>query len=134
VDTLTNQLVVPNVAVQNGQQGTFVYVVDDDSRVHLKTVQVGITTETSADILSGISDGDRVVVDGTDRLIEGAVVRVRKAGELDNPPGYDAGGGGRGRPGRPQGRRGAEGRKGADLRKATAARASKRARAEALVR
>jgi multidrug efflux system membrane fusion protein len=97
VDTLTNQLVVPNVAVQNGQQGTFVYVVDDDSRVHLKTVQVGITTETSADILGGISDGDRVVVDGTDRLVEGAAVRVRKAGEMENPPGYDAGGrGGRG--------------------------------------
>ena len=37
VDTLTNQLVVPNVAVQNGQQGTFVYVVDERSRVHLKT-------------------------------------------------------------------------------------------------
>ena len=85
------------MAVQNGQQGTFVYVVDEDSKVHLKTVQVGITTATSADILSGISDGDRVVIDGTDRLIEGAVVRVRKAGELDNPPGYDAGGGGGGR-------------------------------------
>jgi len=94
VDTLTNQLVVPNVAVQNGQQGTFVYVVDNDSRVHLKPVKVGITTETSADILSGIADGDRVVVDGTDRLIEGAVVRVRKAGELENPPGYNPGGGG----------------------------------------
>jgi multidrug efflux system membrane fusion protein len=93
VDTLANQLVVPNVAVQNGQQGTFVYVVDEDSKVHLKTVQAGITTAASADILSGISDGDQVVVDGTDRLIEGAVVRVRKAGELDNPPGYDAGGG-----------------------------------------
>ena len=104
VDTLTNQLVVPNVAIQNGQQGTFVYVVDDDSRVHLKPVQVGITTETSADILSGISDGDRVVVDGTDRLIEGAEVRVRKAGELDNPAGSDAGGGGgRRRPRRSQG-------------------------------
>src|SRR5580658_3440844 len=99
VDTLTNQLVVPNVAIQNGQQGTFVYVVDDDSVVHLKTVKVGITTETSADILSGLSDGDRVVVDGTDRLIEGATVRVRKAGELDNPPGYDPGGG-RGRGGK----------------------------------
>ena len=96
VDTLGNQLVVPNVAVQNGQQGTFVYVVDEDSTVHLKTVQVGITTETSADILSGISDGDRVVVDGTDRLVEGAVVRVRRAGELDNPPGYEPGRGGRG--------------------------------------
>jgi multidrug efflux system membrane fusion protein len=93
VDTLTNQLVVPAVAIQNGQQGTFVYVVDERSRVHLKTVQVGTTTDTSADILSGISDGDRVVVDGTDRLIEGAQVRVRKAGELDNPAGADAGGG-----------------------------------------
>jgi multidrug efflux system membrane fusion protein len=100
VDTLTNQLVVPNVAVQNGQQGTFVYVVDEDSRVHLTTVQVGIATDTSADILSGISDGDQVVVDGTDRLVEGAVVRVRKAGEMDNPPGYAPGGGGSGRGGR----------------------------------
>jgi membrane fusion protein, multidrug efflux system len=89
VDTLTNQLVVANVAVQNGQQGTFVYVVDDDSMVHLKPVQVGVVTETSSQILGGLSDGDRVVVDGTDRLVEGAVVRVRKPGELENPPGYD---------------------------------------------
>src|SRR5580704_15453307 len=112
VDTLTNQLVVPNVAVQNGQQGTFVYVVDADSVVHLKTVQVGITTETSADILSGISDGDRVVIDGTDRLIEGAAVRVRKAGELDNPPGFDPGAGGRGGRGKKGGGRKGGGKKG----------------------
>ena len=108
VDTLGNQQVVPNVAVQNGQQGSFIYVVDDDSRVHLKTVRVGIATETSSQILGGVSDGDRVVVDGTDRLIEGARVRVRKAGELDNPPGFDptAGGGGGG------GKRGGKGKKG----------------------
>jgi multidrug efflux system membrane fusion protein len=112
VDTLTNQLVVPNVAIQNGQQGTFVYVVDADSIVHLKTVKVGITTETSADILSGISDGDRVVVDGTDRLIEGATVRVRKAGELDNPPGFDPGAGGRGGRGKKGGGRKGGGKKG----------------------
>ncbi len=96
VDTLTEQLVVPNVAVQNGQQGTFVYVVDDKSRVHLKTVQVGITTQTSADILSGIAEGDRVVVDGTDRLVENAVVRVRKAGELANTDGDGGAQSGRG--------------------------------------
>ena len=97
VDTLTNQLVVPNVAVQNGQQGNFVYVVDDESHVHLKPVQVGVVTETSSQILSGISDGERVVVDGTDRLVEDAVVRVRKPGESENPAGFDptAGGGGR---------------------------------------
>jgi multidrug efflux system membrane fusion protein len=112
VDTLTNQLVVPNVAIQNGQQGTFVYVVDDDSVVHLKTVKVGITTETSADILSGLSDGDRVVVDGTDRLIEGATVRVRKAGELDNPPGFDPTAGGRGGRGKKGGGKKGGGKKG----------------------
>jgi multidrug efflux system membrane fusion protein len=96
VDTLTDQLVVPAVAVQNGQQGTFVYVVDEHSRVHPKPVQVGTTTARSADILNGLSDGERVVVDGTDRLIDGAQVRVRKAGELDNPPGADAAAGGNG--------------------------------------
>ncbi len=95
VDTLNNQLVVPGVAVQSGQQGTFVYLVDEDSRVHLKPVRVGIATATSTAILSGVAEGDRVVIDGTDRLVDGAVVRVRKPGELDNPPGYDPGAGGR---------------------------------------
>lgn len=104
-DTLKNQLVVPNVAVQNGQQGNFVYVVDDDSRVHLKPVKVGITNATDSDILSGIEDGDRVVIDGTDRLVEGAVVRVRKPGELENPPGYNPGSGRGGRGGKKGGGR-----------------------------
>jgi membrane fusion protein, multidrug efflux system len=112
VDTLPNQLTVPNVAVQDGQQGQFVYVVNNDTRqggedigtVHLKTVQVGVTTETVSQILSGLNDGDRVVVDGTDRLEEGSNVRVRKPGELENPAGYDptafAGkGGGKGKKG-----------------------------------
>jgi multidrug efflux system membrane fusion protein len=113
VDTLANQIVIPNVAVQNGQNGTFVYVVDSDSKVHVKPVQVGVTTETSSAILTGLTDGDRVVVDGTDRLVEDAVVRVRKAGELENPPDYnppDTGGGG-GAKGKGGGRKG-KGKKG----------------------
>src|SRR5579864_1920688 len=111
VDSLTSQLVVPNVAIQNGQQGTFVYVVDDDSKVHLKTVQVGVTTDRVSDILSGLSAGDRVVVDGTDRLIEGAVVRVRKPGELDNPDSGGGSGPGGGRFKKGEGKKG-EGKKG----------------------
>ena len=92
---------MPNVAIQNGQQGTFVYTVDDRSRVHLKTVHVGVTTETTSQILGGIAEGDHVVVDGTDRLIEGAQVRVRAPGETADSP--DAGGSsGKGRGGRSQ--------------------------------
>ena len=119
VDSLANQLVVPNVAVQNGQQGTFVYVVDQQSKVHLKTVQVGLTTSTSADVLNGITEGDRVVVDGTDRLVEGATVRVRKACELDNPPGFDPAGGGNAPGGRGGSRRSDGQRRGGDGAPAT---------------
>jgi multidrug efflux system membrane fusion protein len=84
VDTLTQKLVVPGVAVQNGQQGTFVYVVDPEtSKIHLKTVQVGNTDQDNDEILSGVKESDQVVIDGADRLDEGTLVRVRKPGELD---------------------------------------------------
>ena len=68
--------------------------------MHLKPVQIGVTTETSSQILGGITDGERVIVDGTDRLVEGAQVRVRKAGDVDNPAADDSGAGAGGRRGR----------------------------------
>jgi multidrug efflux system membrane fusion protein len=84
VDTLKQRLVVPGVAIQNGQQGTFVYTVDPEtSKVHLKTVKIGIVGQDTSEIVSGVNDGDQVVIDGTDRLDEGVQVRIRKAGELD---------------------------------------------------
>ena len=99
VDTLKQKLVVPVVAVQNGQQGSFVYTVNPEtSKVHLKTVQVGVTDQDNAEIRSGVTEDDEVVVDGTDRLDEGTLVRVRKPGELDaiNAPSPRRGRGGRG--------------------------------------
>jgi multidrug efflux system membrane fusion protein len=105
VDTLTQRLVVPGVAVQNGQQGTFVDVVNPEtSKVHLQTVQVGVTDQDTDEIVSGLKEGDQVVIDGADRLDEGTVVRVRKPGELDA---IAAGSGRKGRGGR--GGRGANG-------------------------
>jgi multidrug efflux system membrane fusion protein len=105
VDTLTQRLVVPGVAVQNGQQGTFVDVVNPDtSKIHLQTVQVGVTDENSDEITSGLKEGDQVVIDGADRLDEGTSVRVRKPGELEA---IAAGSGrGRGRGGRGRGANG----------------------------
>jgi len=84
VDTLHNVLVVPGVAVQNGQQGTFVYVVDPQtSRVHLKTVAVGQTNHDVFQLTSGVAEGEDVVTDGADRLDDGTQVRVRAPGELE---------------------------------------------------
>jgi multidrug efflux system membrane fusion protein len=94
VDTLTQRLVVPGVAVQNGQQGTFVYTVDPETdKVHLKTVKVGQTDQEIDEITAGLTDQDQVVIDGADRLDEGTLVRVRKPGELE----AIAAGSGRGR-------------------------------------
>ena len=96
VDTLNDELVVPNVAIQTGQQGTFVYQVDDNSRVHLRPVQTGVATDKQTAILTGLKEGNRVVVDGTDRLTEGGQVRIRPAGELAEPTAGDDSGGRRG--------------------------------------
>jgi multidrug efflux system membrane fusion protein len=111
VDTLKQKMVVPFVAVQNGQQGTFVYTVDNDtSKVHLKTVQVGITDDVNAEIRGGLTVDDQVVVDGTDRLDEGTQVRVRKPGELEAIAASGTGRRGRG------GRGGANAKGGADAK------------------
>ena len=98
VDTLQQRLVVPVVAIQNGQQGSFVYVVDPEtSKVHLKTVQLGVQDQDNAEIKGGVAEGEDVVVDGTDRLDEGTLVRVRKPGELDAIAAGSGRKGGRGR-------------------------------------
>jgi multidrug efflux system membrane fusion protein len=103
VDTQQNRVVVPSVAVQHGQNGPFVFVVGDDSKVVMTPVQTGIVLDNgdTTAIISGLEDGAPVVVDGTDRLQNGSQVRIRK-------PGDDGSGGGGGR-GRGRGARGGQG-------------------------
>ncbi len=101
VDTQQNQMVVPTVAVQNGQQGTFVYVVNDNSRVQLRPVTTGIVSDDiGTQILTGLVDGEQVVVDGTDRLQNNTQVRIRPAGGVDRGGRGGSGRGGRGGSGR----------------------------------
>jgi multidrug efflux system membrane fusion protein len=90
VDTLQNQVLVPTVAVQTGQQGTFVYVIDEHQIAHLRPVQVLTSDQSGADIKSGLQVGEEVAVDGADRLQDGAQVRVRQAGEVEREAAADA--------------------------------------------
>lgn len=70
------QLVVPVNAVQYGSVGAFVYHVGDDDTVSIQTVETGWVEGRRIAVLKGLQAGDRVVVEGTDRLREGAKVRV----------------------------------------------------------
>jgi multidrug efflux system membrane fusion protein len=98
VDTLKDAVLVPAAAVQRGAQGLFVYVVKPDNTVTLRNVKLGATQGATVSIAEGVTAGETVVIDGIDRLREGAriepVVRDGKRAE-------DAPGGERRRPGKP---------------------------------
>jgi multidrug efflux system membrane fusion protein len=73
-ETRTGATLVPSAAVLRGAPGTFVYRVKEDKTVSVAPVKLGpVQGETSA-IDSGVAPGDMVVVDGTDKLREGAKV------------------------------------------------------------
>ena len=76
VNTLTDVVVAPVAAIQHGAPGDFVYLVRPDHSVAVTVVKTGVTSEDKVQILSGLKAGDTVVVDGADRLREGAHVRV----------------------------------------------------------
>lgn len=73
---LRDQVIVPEPAVQTGQEGNYVYVVKDDDTVTRRDVTLAATQNSQSALSSGVEAGERVVVDGVDSLREGAKVRV----------------------------------------------------------
>jgi membrane fusion protein, multidrug efflux system len=76
VDTLHNVVRVPVAAVQQGAPGTFVYAINQDSTVSVRPIKIGPTDGAYSEVISGLSAGDRVVTDGTDRLRDGQKVTI----------------------------------------------------------
>ncbi len=76
VKTLTNVVTVPTAAIQRGAPGAYVYVINADNTVSVRPIKVGPSDGPMAAVTSGLSAGERVVVDGTDRLRDGARVIV----------------------------------------------------------
>jgi multidrug efflux system membrane fusion protein len=79
-------IVVPSVAVQAGQQGSYVYVVNAEQKADLRPVTVGRTSATESVIVSGLEPGETVVTDGHLRLVPGSRVTVKD----QNQPAADA--------------------------------------------
>ncbi|WP_024559445.1 MdtA/MuxA family multidrug efflux RND transporter periplasmic adaptor subunit [Franconibacter pulveris 1160] len=71
-----NAVVIPTAALQMGNEGNFVWVLNDKNQVSKHTVTTGIQDSEKVVITAGLSTGDRVVTDGIDRLTEGAHVEV----------------------------------------------------------
>jgi len=74
LETHKDTTVIPSVAVQNGPQGSYVFVVKPDKTVDVRQVSVSFTQNNVASIASGIAGGDVVVIDGQDKLKAGSTV------------------------------------------------------------
>jgi multidrug efflux system membrane fusion protein len=70
---------IPAAGIQRGNQGAFVYVVKNDKTVTVRPVKVGVSEKDDVEIVSGLAPGEVVVVDGADKLREGAKVQVATA-------------------------------------------------------
>jgi multidrug efflux system membrane fusion protein len=107
VDTQHNQTSVPGAAIQRGSSGSFVFAVNADSTVSMRSVTTGPTDGDRVAITSGLKLGETVVVDGADRLSDGASVLLPGAKLPDENASNGQGGHrGHGRGRHPQGNQG----------------------------
>jgi membrane fusion protein, multidrug efflux system len=75
--TQANAVVVPNQAIQTGQDGPFLYVVKADSTVESRRVRTGVRVEQDMVVESGLEAGEKVVTEGHLRLAPGSRVVIR---------------------------------------------------------
>jgi multidrug efflux system membrane fusion protein len=80
LDVQHNATVVPAAAIQRSPRGAFVYVVRPDQTVGVRPVTVGVADGDDVAIAAGLAVGEPVVVDGADRLRDGARVAVQARG------------------------------------------------------
>lgn len=77
VDQHKDVAVVPVAAVLRGTPGTYVYLLNPDNTVAVRPITLGATQDESVEVTAGLKAGDQVVVDGADKLRDGAAVTVR---------------------------------------------------------
>src|SRR5262249_52774313 len=87
IDTLHDVVSVPAAAVQQGPSGTFVYVLQNDSTVAVRSVAVTQRDESRAVVSEGVAPSDRVITSGFAQLSTGRKVTVTGTNESSSTPG-----------------------------------------------
>ena len=79
IETRRRATVVPTAAIQQSPRGSFVYLLRPDRTVGTRQVTVGVTDGDDVSIERGLALGEQVVVEGAERLRDGAAIELRKA-------------------------------------------------------
>jgi membrane fusion protein (multidrug efflux system) len=82
----TQALMIPEQAIQEDQAGKFVMIVDSDDIVDVRRVKTGQSDKGRVKIIDGLQDGERVVVEGLQKIRPGMTVTTREA-PLPSPDG-----------------------------------------------
>ncbi len=85
LNTEEGATVIPTAAIQRGAKGLFVYVVKQDNTVTVRNIKTGPVQDDLTVITDGVAAGETVVIDGLDRLREGAKVEAVTRGGADDP-------------------------------------------------
>jgi multidrug efflux system membrane fusion protein len=86
LDTHKDVTTMSTAGIQRGVPGTFVYLINDDSTVSVRPVKLGVTDGNRVELLSGLQPGDRIVIDGADKLRDGAKINVRAPTDATKAP------------------------------------------------
>src|SRR4029453_18563662 len=87
-------------AIVREENKTAVFVLSSDNKAHRRGVVVGLVSAEEAQIVSGLREGEKVVVKGQDELPDGATVTIEEAEESEPASAEKRGGGGGPLPGR----------------------------------
>ncbi len=78
-------LAIPRSAVLSDQQGDYVFMVGADNKAEQRRIKLGQSTPTVAAVTSGISLGDKVIVEGLQKVRPGQPVAPGPASALSKP-------------------------------------------------
>jgi membrane fusion protein (multidrug efflux system) len=81
-----NAILLPQRAVLEGPKGKFAYVVNGESQVEVRPIEVGDWSGDAWVVNAGLKTGDRVIVDGVMKIGPGAPVKVAEAGSAPAAP------------------------------------------------
>jgi multidrug efflux system membrane fusion protein len=94
LDVKKDSIIVPSAAIQRNPQGAYVFVLNTDKTVAMRSVKTGISQGGETSVAEGLDVGEQVVVDGAERLREGSKVEVKEREQAGKGGGKPGGGGG----------------------------------------
>ena len=76
VGVLNDAVTVPDAAIQQGSRGTYAWIADAKGQARMRPIKIGPSNAGMTAVTAGLSSGDRVIVEGLDRLSEGGAVEI----------------------------------------------------------